>query len=208
MWCILKEGGLFFLGVPTGMDGLFYNAHRVYGRIRLPMMFNGFDLLNVFYGENANPVNLTASYFEQRNTAQHVFVLKKTKYAERFDFAVSFSSVEHSELGRYGDPLGEKYHNLQRNPVGDIREMQKMWCILKEGGLYFLGIPTGMDGLFYNAHRVYGRVRLPMMFNGMIVIMSFYTVRKYSFLIFHLHMQKTTYSQIKECIEILCRYMV
>lgn len=44
--------------------------------------------------------------------------------------------------------------------------MQKTWCILKEGGLAFLGLPSGMDGLFYNAHRVYGRVRLPLLFNG------------------------------------------
>ncbi|VDD93667.1 unnamed protein product, partial [Enterobius vermicularis] len=85
------------------------------------------------------------------------FAREWQKYVEKFDFVISFSSIEHSGLGRYGDPL---------DPIGDIREMQKTWCILKEGGLAFLGLPSGMDGLFYNAHRVYGRVRLPLLFNG------------------------------------------
>lgn len=43
---------------------------------------------------------------------------------------------------------------------GDIREVQKMRCLLKQGGLLHLGIPTGQDALIFNAHRVYGRLRL------------------------------------------------
>ena len=47
------------------------------------------------------------------------------RYAGTFDFAASFSSIEHSGLGRYGDPI---------DPIGDLREMLKIKCMLKKGG--------------------------------------------------------------------------
>ena len=73
----------------------------------------------------------------------------------QFDFAVSYSSLEHDGLGRYGDPL---------NPHGDIESVQKVWCILKPGGLFFLGFPYNgaHDELVFNSHRVYGPKRLPL----------------------------------------------
>lgn len=87
------------------------------------------------------------------------------KYQNKFGFVATFSSIEHSGLGRYGDPI---------DPIGDIREMQKIWCLLKDNGLVFLGLPSGMDGIHFNAHRVYGRLRLPMMFDGFELINVFY----------------------------------
>ncbi len=42
----------------------------------------------------------------------------------QYDAVVSYSSVEHSGLGRYGDAL---------NPWGDIIAMARMWCVLKPG---------------------------------------------------------------------------
>ncbi|KAL6737983.1 hypothetical protein Aduo_011584 [Ancylostoma duodenale] len=42
----------------------------------------------------------------------------------KFDFAITFSSIEHSGLGRYGDPI---------DPIGDIREVQKVMCLLRQG---------------------------------------------------------------------------
>ena len=59
-----------------------------------------------------------------------------------------------SGLASYGDPL---------DPYGDVKDMQMMSCLIKPGGLMFLGIPMGPDALVFNAHRIYGRVRLPMM---------------------------------------------
>ncbi|CAJ0606159.1 unnamed protein product [Cylicocyclus nassatus] len=76
---------------------------------------------------------------------------------EKFDFAVSFSSIEHSGLGRFGDPL---------DPIGDLREAQKVLCLLKTGGLFYLGLPRGKDTIYYNAHRIYGRMRLAMIMTG------------------------------------------
>lgn len=79
---------------------------------------------------------------------------------DQFDFGISFSSLEHDGLGRYGDVL---------NPIGDLQSMAKMLSTIKPGGLFFLGVPVvddGKDALFWNAHRIYGAMRLPKMFAG------------------------------------------
>jgi hypothetical protein len=71
----------------------------------------------------------------------------------RFDVAVTFSSLEHSGLGRYGDTL---------NPWGDIQAVAKAWCITKSGGNMFLGLPASQgDEVCWNAHRSYGVHRWP-----------------------------------------------
>ncbi|MDR2695815.1 MAG: DUF268 domain-containing protein [Deltaproteobacteria bacterium] len=76
------------------------------------------------------------------------------KLAIRFDFAISFSSFEHDGLGRYGDPI---------NPDGDLRAMQEAAKYLQDDGILFLGVPLGPDCLCWNAHRIYGTVRLPLL---------------------------------------------
>lgn len=67
-----------------------------------------------------------------------------------FDWAFTYSSLEHSGLGRYGDSL---------NPDGDRDAVQQAWCMLKPGGYLFLGLPTTCQlngNLVFNAHRNYG----------------------------------------------------
>lgn len=78
---------------------------------------------------------------------------------EQFDFGITFSSLEHDGLGRYGDVL---------NPIGDLQSMAKMLSVIRPGGLFFIGIPTmgGEDRLVWNAHRAYGLMRLPLLFSG------------------------------------------
>jgi hypothetical protein len=86
-------------------------------------------------------------------------VIRNGKF-EEFDTIASFSSLEHTGLGRYGDPL---------NPNGDIEAMRQIHCMLKPGGLLFLGLPTNDDGsshIEFNVHRVYGNARLNLMFEG------------------------------------------
>ena len=78
------------------------------------------------------------------------------KNTETFDAVVTFSSVEHSGLGRYGDPL---------NPNEDINTMDSIYNNLLDNGLLIWGAPVGKDALSWNAHRVYGPIRLPLMFN-------------------------------------------
>lgn len=73
---------------------------------------------------------------------------------KRFDMAFSISSFEHDGLGRYGDPI---------NPNGDLEAMKKMKYILKPNGILFLAVPIGKDAVVWNVHRIYGRIRLPML---------------------------------------------
>lgn len=72
----------------------------------------------------------------------------------QFDLGISISSFEHDGLGRYGDPL---------NPEGDLEAMKNMKTVLKKDGLLYLAVPTGMDKVVWNAHRIYGKIRLPLL---------------------------------------------
>ena len=71
-----------------------------------------------------------------------------------FDAVVTFSSVEHSGLGRYGDAL---------NPWGDVLEVARAHCVCAPGGSLVIAVMTNMthDKLEFNAHRVYGYKRWP-----------------------------------------------
>ncbi len=88
------------------------------------------------------------------------YKLKAKNYFEfekennNYDCIISFSSIEHSGLGRYGDPL---------NPEGDLETMNTIHNNLSNDGLLFLGIPVGIDVVAWNAHREYGRIRLPLL---------------------------------------------
>lgn len=78
-----------------------------------------------------------------------------------FDVILSYSSLEHSGLARYGDAI---------NPWGDIMEVAKISCTLKDGGIFFAGFPAGgTDVVYYNAHRRYGPLRLPLLFTNFVV---------------------------------------
>ena len=78
------------------------------------------------------------------------------KNKEIYDAIITFSSIEHSGLGRYGDPL---------DPNGDIKTMNNIYNNLIDNGLVIWGAPVGKDVLSWNAHRIYGPVRLPLIFN-------------------------------------------
>ncbi len=64
-----------------------------------------------------------------------------------FDAVVTYSSLEHSGLGRYGDSL---------NPWGDLMTMARAWCVTKPKGRALVAVPTGFDAIYFNAHRLYG----------------------------------------------------
>ena len=62
-----------------------------------------------------------------------------------YDAVVSYSSIEHSGLTRYGDAP---------HPWGDLVTMAKLWCYVKYDGLAFIGVPTSLkDTLSFNAAR-------------------------------------------------------
>jgi hypothetical protein len=81
-----------------------------------------------------------------------------------FPFAFSISSFEHDGLGRYGDPI---------NPNGDFEAMMKARELVTESGLLFFSLPVGKDRICFNAHRIYGRARLPRMLEGWELVASF-----------------------------------
>lgn len=94
-------------------------------------------------------------------------VLTPDEYARQpraFDVAVSISSLEHDGLGRYGDPI---------NPRGDLQSMQKLRQLLKPDGLLLLAVPVGPDALVWNAQRIYGRRRLPLLLDGWETLAAF-----------------------------------
>jgi Caenorhabditis protein of unknown function, DUF268 len=62
-----------------------------------------------------------------------------------YEIIVSHSSLEHPG---YGDAW---------NPWGDLIAVARVWCITKPGGYLLLGLPTGIDAIKFNAHRVYGK---------------------------------------------------
>eukprot|EP00939_MAST-03C_sp_MAST-3C-sp1_P000175 g175.t1 len=82
----------------------------------------------------------------------------------QFDAIISVSSVEHDGLGRYGDPLA---------PHADIKSMAKLRHYLRKDGLVFLSVPVGQDAVVYNAHRVYGAHRLPLLIDCYEVLDTF-----------------------------------
>ena len=72
-----------------------------------------------------------------------------------FDTVFTYSSLEHSGLGRYGDPL---------SPFGDLEASAQVWCMVKPGGHFILAVPVSEDrqqcSVSWNSHRTYGSVRL------------------------------------------------
>jgi hypothetical protein len=69
----------------------------------------------------------------------------------QFDSVVTYSSVEHSGLGRYGDAL---------NPWGDLQAIARAWCVTKPGGQMLLGVQeecAAGDTIEFNLHRCYSK---------------------------------------------------
>lgn len=67
---ILKAGGLLFLSVPVGPDELVWNLNRIYGRLRLPLLLKGWQILDTF--------GFSESLFDCKDSSANepVFVLK------------------------------------------------------------------------------------------------------------------------------------
>lgn len=82
----------------------------------------------------------------------------------QFDAAFSISAFEHDGLGRYGDKV---------DPDGDLKAMALMKRIVKPGGLLFLSVISGKDKVVFNWHRIYGRIRLPLLLKGWTVLNTF-----------------------------------
>jgi hypothetical protein len=89
------------------------------------------------------------------------YLSRDKAYTELADFGFTYSSFEHDGLGRYGDPL---------NPFADLESVARSHCLLKPGGLLFFGVPVGTDTVFWNAHRMYGKLRLYLVLSNWEVV--------------------------------------
>ena len=81
-----------------------------------------------------------------------------------YDCIVSYRTVQHDGLGRFGDEV---------DPWGDVRAMAEVWSLLRPGGLLILGVAVGNDCVVFNLHRVYGRRRLPLLLAGWKVVSAY-----------------------------------
>lgn len=111
-------------------------------------------LLNMGNKVTTIEYNVPESLYPGLNTQDYWEFLKDST---QYDCIVSYSSIEHAGLGRYGDPL---------NPEEDIVVMKNIHKSLKADGLLIFGAPVGRDRLYWNVHRVYGRKRLPLIFKN------------------------------------------
>ncbi len=90
------------------------------------------------------------------NTKFNIHSIKELD--KQYDAIISFSSLEHSGLGRYGDPI---------NPDADIAQMTALKERLNPDGLLFLSVPLGKHNeVVWNHHRIYGPGRLKQLING------------------------------------------
>lgn len=81
---------------------------------------------------------------------------------KRFDVILSISSFEHDGLGRYGDPLNP---DADLEAVRSLKQYAHPPCAAgtDEATKVFLAVPVGPDALVWNAQRIYGPLRLPLL---------------------------------------------
>lgn len=112
---------------------------------------------SICLGFGGKPTSIEYNVIKPSDDRLRMIHVNDVSKEEPFDAGFSISSFEHDGLGRYGDPI---------DPNGDLRAMKDMKSIIKKGGLLFLAVPTGKDKLVWNAHRVYGEIRLPYLVDG------------------------------------------
>lgn len=114
-----------------------------------------YESVCIFYG--GKPVTIEYNIILPTDSRLKMIHINDYKSYPKFDAAFSISSFEHDGLGRYGDPI---------DPNGDFRAMREMKEIIKPNGLLFLAVPIGKDKIVWNAHRKYGKFRLPYLLDG------------------------------------------
>lgn len=67
---IVKPGGLMFLSLPVGKDKVIFNNARVYGRLRLPLLMEGWEQIDSF--------GLEQSHLDGPGHIQPIFILCNT----------------------------------------------------------------------------------------------------------------------------------
>lgn len=71
-----NRASLLILSVPVGPDAVAFNLMRIYGPIRLPLLLDGFDIVDTF---NYDPARLDAPVKNIRKAYEPVFVLRSSE---------------------------------------------------------------------------------------------------------------------------------
>lgn len=91
---VLKPGGLLFLTVPIGPDIVVFNLHRRYGRVRLPILLAGWEVVDKV-GWLESRLEAPANW---RQTYEPVIVLRKPIIAQDPDQLISKKAMIVEEL--------------------------------------------------------------------------------------------------------------
>lgn len=149
-------------------DTLLYDALEQYNIRGKDVVIIGsespwYECICTHYGANVS----TIEYRKIHCTIPGLTVMTPDEHdadPQKYDVVLSISSIEHDGLGRYGDPI---------NPDGDLEAMSRLKDFLKPDGLLILAVPMGPDALVWNAHRIYGPKRFPLLIDGWEVVDSF-----------------------------------
>lgn len=82
------------------------------------------------------------------------FLQEFPEHQGAYDLILTYSSIEHSGLGRYGDNF---------LPLGDLYTCLLMSKCLAPHGLCAIAVPVGQDLTHFNAHRIYSELRIRAM---------------------------------------------
>lgn len=73
----------------------------------------------------------------------------------------SLHAAEHFGLGRYGDPI---------DPNAHLKFMHSLKRVLKPGGFLYFSVPTGVERIEFNAHRIFSPGTILSAFEGLELI--------------------------------------
>jgi hypothetical protein len=105
---------------------------------------------------NAKSVTTLDYVLPECNYKINILSMDNYKKEMKYDVIISFSSLEHDGLGRYGDPI---------NPNGDIDACIEAYSMLNEEGYFICGIPIGNGCIEGNFHRIYNQKRINKLFS-------------------------------------------
>ncbi len=114
-------------------------------------LYGAREVVTVEYREIAWTEGLPAVPTRLRAITWDQYLSELPQHAAGYDMVLSYSSIEHSGLGRYGDRF---------QPLGDLYTFFLMSRCLAPHGLCGLAVPVGQDLTHFNAHRIYGPTRI------------------------------------------------
>jgi hypothetical protein len=93
-----------------------------------------------------------------------IFINENDIINHNFDFILSYSSIEHIGLGRYGDKIDEN---------GDINYMNNLYDILNKNTTLLIAIPVYIHYLVEGIwHRIYNKSRIEKLFEKYEILFS------------------------------------